>query len=149
MSRWSSTLLDTATPSNNLTPESNHALAAELEMWQWQDEIGFLQLTYDPSTGERIHVVVNDLQAQMLGMPRHELLARFAAHDEPLRILPQDLLLLIADDALRGFADGPRHYRTFLSEARVPSLVCVSTLRSHDAAGRLLSVCLRFRIQPP
>ncbi len=150
MTRWSPAfLLDKIAPSAQRTSESNHAIAAELEMWQLQNEIGFLQLTYDPSTGERIHVVINDLHAQMLGMHRDELLARFAAHDEPLRVPAQDLLLLIADDALRGFADGPRHYRTFLSDACVPSLVCVSTLRSHDATGRLLSVRLRLRIPPP
>ena len=114
-------------------------------MWQLQNECGFLQLTYDPITGERIHVALNDLQADMLGMHRDDLVSRFAAHDEPLRIPTQDLLLLIADDVLRGFTDGPRHYRTFLFKASTPALVCVSTQRRHDAAGRLVAVRVRKR----
>ena len=130
-------------PSVYITSEVNQALAAELDMWQQQNDCGFLQLTYDPCTGERIHVALNDLQAHLLGMHRDELVLRFADHDEPLCVPPQDLLFLITSDALGGFADGNRHYRTFLSPARVPALVCESTQRSHDAAGRLIAV--RFR----
>ncbi len=146
--QWSTSfLLDTDAPSDFFTTEVNQALENERCMWQRQNECGFLHVTYDPVTGERIHVALNDLQARLLGMHRDELVSRFKAHDEPLRIPPQDLLLLIADDALRGFADGPRFLRIFLSETRAPALVCVSTQRSHDAAGRLIAV--RARKPPP
>jgi hypothetical protein len=127
-------------PSNIFTSEVYSALAMECTMWQLQNECGFLQLTYDPTTGERIHVALNDLHAHLLGMHRDELALRFAEHAEPLPVLPQDLLFLIADDALTGFADGPRHYRSILYDTRLPTLVCVSTQRRHDAAGRLVAV---------
>jgi hypothetical protein len=138
-------LMSMITPPHHFTTDVNHEMEKECAMWQLQNKCGYLQLTYDPSTGERIHVALNDLQSDMLGMHRDELTSRFAAHDEPLCIPLQDLLLLIADDALRGFADGPRHYRTFLHKTRTPALVCVSTERNHDAAGRLVTVRARQR----
>jgi hypothetical protein len=145
LKRWSPDY--TSNTSDYFTSEVNHALETEREMWQLQNECGFLQLTFDPRTGERIHVALNDRQAQLLGLPPDDLISRFTAYDEPLLFSPPDLLLLIANDALRGFADGLRHIRAFLSETRLPALVCVLTLRSHDAAGRLLAVrvCQRGR----
>jgi hypothetical protein len=129
-----------------MSQEVLNSLILERNMWEAQNECGFLQMAYDPDTGERVGVALNDLQAQFLGMHREELLARLAAHDAPLFAPPQDILLLLADAAMRGFDDGTRYFRVVAPRGRLqtPVLVCVSTRSRYNHAGQLLTVRARI-----
>jgi hypothetical protein len=122
-------------------PTSPEVTLSDWRMWQSQSWCGFLQLFYDPETGERTDVAFNDLHARLFGMQREELIARFAAHDVPLPFAPHDLLILLIDTVANGYADGERYLRIFGLSGQ-PVLVCVATKRSYNHAAQLLAVRL-------
>jgi hypothetical protein len=121
------------------SPEVANNMRSECNMWQSQSWCGFLQLFYDPDTGERTGVAFNEVQARLFGMQCDELLARFIAHDLPLPFAPQDLLLLLTDAVANEHSDGERYFRT-IQPSRLPALVCVSTKRSYNHAAQLIAV---------
>jgi hypothetical protein len=127
---------------DSLSPEVAHALSLERKMWRSQNEYGFLELSYDPATGCQSTVALNMLQASLFGMHRDEFKARFAAHDLPLFVPPQDLLLLLTDRAVHRFRDGTQYHRCLTSETlpRMPVIMRISTRRSYNSSGQLTSV---------
>ena len=58
----------------DLTPD-------DLKRWEDDVENGFLQITYDPDTNKRTHVVMNARFAHLHGYHKEEMLARVANHD--------------------------------------------------------------------
>jgi hypothetical protein len=136
---------NTAKSPDCFSPEVAEALRMQRQMWYSQNEYGFLELSYDPATGDRSAVALNALQARIFGMSREEFKARFAAHSLPLFIPPQDLLLLLTDRARRALdhcCDSTRYHRCFTSESppRMPIIVRITTRRSYDSLGKLTSV---------
>ena len=123
------------------SPDIVENMRCDCGMWQSQRVCAFLQLCYDPDTGERTGVAFNDIQARLFGMQSEELLTRFASHDVPLPFAPQDLLLLLTDTVLNGCADGERFIR-IIGSSGLPVLVCVSTNRSYNHAAQLIAVSL-------
>jgi hypothetical protein len=121
------------------SPEATDSMRSECLMWQSQSWCGFLQLFYDPDTGERTGVALNDEQARLFGMRREELLARFAAYDVPLLFVQQDLLLLFTDAVANGYADG-EHFLRIIGPTGQPALVRVATKRSYNHAAQLIAV---------
>ena len=110
---------------------------------QWDDDAdhGFIRVRLNPVTQDRVAVAANRRSAELLGMRRAELLARFAAHDAPLGLAPLD--------AVRAFLHGlgvardhcaTRYYRMLLGPGRGAALVCVTSARIFDDQGRLCQV---------
>ena len=110
---------------------------------QWDDDAdhGFIRVRLNPATQDRVAVAANRRSAELLGMRRAELLARFAAHDAPLGLAPLD--------AVRAFLHGlgvardhcaTRYYRMLLGPGRGAALVCVTSARIFDGQGRLCQV---------
>jgi hypothetical protein len=125
-----------------ISPEVAQALNLEKKMWRSQNEYGFLEICYDPVTGDQTGVTLNTLQARLFGMHSDEFEARFAAHDLPLLVPLQDLLVLLADRAVNFFSDYTQYHRCFTSETppRSPAIVQISTRKRYNSTARLVSV---------
>jgi hypothetical protein len=124
----------------HISPEIAQNVRSECCMWQSQNRCGFLQLFFDPSSGERTGVVFNDLQARLLGMCCDELRTRFELQDVPLPFALQDLLLLLTDDIANGHNEGERFVRCIAGPSKLPVLVCISIRRSYNHAAQLIAV---------
>jgi hypothetical protein len=94
-------------------PTEHSRLLAEAEMWEREQEYGFMQVSFDPETQERRSLFVNTRFAELSGFHREEMLARFGNYDVEV---PRPEL-----DSLRILLDDFNHLVSSLS-ARAPAL---------------------------
>ena len=76
----------------------NSRMLAEAEMWEREQEYGFLQILFDPNTQERRSLFVNTRFAELWGFHREEMLARFANFDVEVPRPELDSLRIFLDD---------------------------------------------------
>jgi hypothetical protein len=69
------------------------------DLWEREEEVGFMELAFDPVTQRRANVVLNSRCAAMAGMHKEEVLARLAAHDAPVSFVPLDFLRVLLHQA--------------------------------------------------
>ena len=114
----------------------------EKEMWEAQSECGFMQIDFEPKTGERIGVTVNHYQAIIWNMSKPQLLRRLIHSEMPLMIPSLDLLSLLVDEILSEFDDKERLHRTFssLNSRKIVILVHHCTTSRFNADGQLCMV---------
>ena len=63
--------------SGNLRP----SWQAEAELWDHEDEVGYVSTLLDPSNQSRESITANRRLGDLLGLHREELLSRLASHD--------------------------------------------------------------------
>jgi hypothetical protein len=69
-----------------------------MDMWEEQNFVGYLKISFDPVTQERSGVFVNETLADQLGMDREQLLSQFADHSFKFPLLDLDFLFILIDD---------------------------------------------------
>jgi hypothetical protein len=80
-----------------VTDELKH-MQAVAEHWD-QDEVhGFLQVSFNPDTNARQHVVMNSRYAHLHGYHKEEMIARFARRELELQRTEVDWLVLFLDN---------------------------------------------------
>ena len=123
-----------------LTVQSTDFGQSKLEttMWEDQNDCGFLQFTFDPSTGERLEITANDFQACFWNMTKHELLSRLENYSMPLFVTSIDFLELFIDDLLNEFQDRERYCRAFSNLSPLSNAVLVhwSIQRRFNSCGQ-------------
>jgi hypothetical protein len=73
-------------------------MLAEAEMWEREEDYGFLQIVFDPNTQERRSLFMNTRFAALWGLHREEMLARFANFDVEIPRPELDSLRIFLDD---------------------------------------------------
>jgi hypothetical protein len=68
------------------------SLVSDAELMEGERECAFISVAYDEATNERQVVASNERMAEMAGIRREELLARFADHEVELPFLEADWL---------------------------------------------------------
>jgi hypothetical protein len=71
---------------------SEEAVVRDAELWEGDGEVAFITAMYDPPAGGRRVMACNRATAELLGMHREELLARFAARELDVPCLDVDWL---------------------------------------------------------
>jgi hypothetical protein len=82
--------LDSSADSRRATALAS--LVSDAELMEGERECAFISVAYDEATNERLVVGSNERMAEIAGMRREELLARFADHEVELPFLEADWL---------------------------------------------------------
>jgi hypothetical protein len=132
-------------PGANNQPDST----AAAEEWNADAVHGFVCTNFDPTSQARVRVTANARAAELLGMHREELLARYTRRDVPLALPPLDALRAFIHGLLRTRdADATRYYRIVPPPpgdgraAPPPALVCATSARILDPFGRVVQATL-------
>ena len=72
------------------------------DIWERDGGEGFIEFAFDPTTQQRVNVILNSLTANIAGMHKEEVLARLAAHEAPISFLPLDYLCALLHQSLRA-----------------------------------------------
>ena len=122
--------------------ESSGPCEIEKEMWESQNHCGFMQIDFNPETGERVGVAVNAHQAKMWNMSKKQLSTRLLGRLMPLMIPYMDLLSVLIDEILHEFGDKTRFHRiyTSLKSPRNAVLVHHSVTRRFNSDGQVYMV---------
>ena len=73
-------------------------MRSEAETWDRDNMQGFLQVSYDPNTNQRTHIVINSRYAHLHGYHKEEMLARFGSRDLDVQRTDIDWLALWLDN---------------------------------------------------
>jgi hypothetical protein len=126
-----------------LSHPNTQSKGLDAALWQYQNACGYLGVFFDPSTQTRNEVTLNSSFSTVTGVHTEELLARFANHDLEMFCPPLDFLFFCANDTIFGLESRDRYIR-YMPRAgdgvRRTTLVCNSTKRLFDAAGRIKQV---------
>jgi hypothetical protein len=123
-------------------------MSAEAGLWEGEREWSFLSVQYDPVTSERQRIVSNERMAEVSGMSREELLARFAGREMHVPFVEADWLANFIHDL--EFAEetrNERYLRVFVGPGQAPvgGLALSVKVKHFNAAGRVV----RVRLRPP
>ncbi len=69
-----------------------------VDLWEEQNLVGYMKISFDPVTQEMCGVFVNEKLAEQLGRDREELLSQIADHSFDFPLLNLDFLFLFIDD---------------------------------------------------
>ena len=119
------------------------AMAAEARLWEDDPECAFICTHFDPAQGDRRMLVCNQRQADLLGMHKEEVLARFARREVYVPFVPADWLANFVHDL--DYGDEPRTYRFLRMVTRVGGtrravLVQNTKVKVFDSSGRVSRV---------
>ena len=119
------------------------AMTAEARLWEDDPECAFICTHFDPAHGDRRMLVCNRRHADLLGMHKEELLARFARREMYVPFVPADWLANFVHDL--DFGDEPRTYRflrmvTWAGGTRRAVLVQNTKVKVFDSSGRVSRV---------
>jgi hypothetical protein len=123
-------------------------LAREGELWEGEQEWSFFSMAFDAASGERRQIVSNERTAELLGMRREEMLARYACREMDVPLLEADWLANFLHEL--ELAEETR-VETFVRIAvgrrqrRRPALVRSVKVKHFDAGGQVT----RVRARPP
>jgi hypothetical protein len=106
-------------PTTSLIEEFEQ-MRTEAEHWDGDEVHGFLQVSYNPHTNARTHVVMNSRYAHLHGYHKEEMLSRFASRDLDVQRTEIDWLILW----LENFQVLVRSHS--LCHALVPLVACLS-----------------------
>jgi hypothetical protein len=134
-------------------PDAVHSFLECLEdIWERDDGEGFIEFAFDPATQQRANVMLNSLTASIAGMHKEEVLARLAAHDAPISLLPLDFLCALLHQSLRavvpsagGLAAARAHtdvvyLRLASRRPEGPKLIRMETVKICNAQGQVTQV---------
>ena len=134
------------------------ALLAEARLWEDDPECGFMCTLFDSARGNRRMFACNRRAAEMVGMHKEELLARYARRDVDVPFVQADWLANFVHDL--DYADEARNERflrmaLWLGGVRRPALVHSTKVKVFDSAGRVSRVaparprhCTKARLAP-
>ena len=119
------------------------ALLAEARLWEDDPECGFMCTLFDSARGNRRMFACNRRAAEMVGMHKEELLARFARREMYVPFVPADWLANFVHDL--DYGDEPRTYRflrmvTWAGGTRRAVLVQNTKVKVFDSSGRVSRV---------
>jgi hypothetical protein len=121
------------------------SLVSDAELMEGEREWAYISVAFDEVTNERLVVGSNERMAEMAGMRREELLARFADHDLELPLLEADWLACFLLD-LEFAASKETHAQAYLRCAigrgpqRTAALLRTMKQRHFDGWGRMTRV---------
>ena len=136
------TCLNDGCKKNQFQHDSLSPIDFDKAMWESQSECGFVQIDFNPETGEQTGVAVNALQSSIWNMSSKDLLEMITNFDMPLMSPKSDLLFLLVDEICNEFRDKERFYRIFTSPDQPRSAILVhhSTTRRFNAVGQCYMV---------
>jgi hypothetical protein len=116
------------------------------ELWEEEEEVGYLSIGYDGATGQRLSVSMNRRQAQLMGASREDLLVLLARYQLPLPLPEADWLACLMHELGHATQARAELYLRGLvgcgAEASRGLVHCVK-VKQFDGLGRVTRVSVR------
>jgi hypothetical protein len=144
------------------TQECSGPCDFEPELWKEQNICGFMKITYNPLSQEPLGVHMNDKMSEFIGVSHEDMLNKIADCTVPLPYPEADFFCLLIHETKHStqsrtdrfnatfallYRHSPEDYHRYLRicsrAGDIPAeLVCTSTVKIYDAAGRVHQVVL-------